>query len=110
VRFAGALSRGGARLTLFTVTAPRGARITVLCHGKGCPRTQSRRSKGVTRIAPFQRAFRAGVRIDVRVTRTGRIGKYVRIVIRRGKPPARRDACLWPGARAPTPCSQLQPG
>ena len=105
VRFAGALSRDGARLTLFTVTAPRGSRIAVSCRGRGCPDLRALRSTGVTRLRALQRSYRAGVRIDVRVTRPGRIGKHVRITIRKGKPPARRDACLWPGSRKPRACS-----
>jgi len=104
VRFAGALSPGGARLTLFTVTAPRGARISVRCRGRGCPRARALRSTGVTRIRALQRGYRAGVRIDVWVTRANRIGKHVRITIRNGKPPARRDSCLWPGSRKPRAC------
>jgi PKD repeat protein len=104
VRFAGALRPGGARLTLFTVTAPKGARIVASCRGKGCPRARSIRAAGVMRLAALQRVYRAGSRIEVRVTRRKRIGKYVRITIRKGKPPARRDACLWPGARRPRAC------
>ncbi len=104
VRFAGALSAGGARLTLFTIKAPRGARIAASCHGAGCPVIRRTRAAGLERLRALQRAFRAGVRIEVRVTKPERIGKYVRITIRKGRAPARRDACLWPGSRSPRAC------
>jgi hypothetical protein len=106
VRFAGALSAAGARFTLFTVTAPKGARIAASCRGKGCPRTQAIRAAGVTRLSALQRNYRAGVRLVVRVTQRNRIGKHVRITIRKGKPPKRLDSCLWPGSRTPRPCPQ----
>jgi PKD repeat protein len=105
VRYAGALTRRGARLTLFSVRAPRGgARVAARCLGRGCPRPQALRTSGVKRLPAFQRNYRAGVRIVVRITRRNRIGKYVRITIRRNRPPARRDACLWPGSRVPRAC------
>jgi hypothetical protein len=104
VRFAGALSRGGARLTLFTVRAPRGARIAASCRGKGCPSVRAIRANGVRRLSALQRAYGAGVRIEIRVSKRNRIGKYVRITIRDGKAPARKDACLWPGSKVPRVC------
>jgi hypothetical protein len=42
--------------------------------------------------------------LEIRVLSGARIGKYTRILIRQGKSPARRDACVWPGARAPRAC------
>ena len=105
VRYAGALTRRGARLTLFSVRAPRGgARVAARCLGRGCPRPQALRASGVRRLVALQRSYRAGVRIVVRITGRNRIGKYVRITIRKGRPPARRDACVWPGSRVPRAC------
>jgi hypothetical protein len=105
VRFAGALTPRGARLALFSVRAPKGgARIAVSCRGKGCPRARALRAAGLKRLVVLQRAYRAGVRIVVRITRRNRIGKYVRVTIRRGKPPARRDLCLWPRSSVPRAC------
>jgi hypothetical protein len=105
VRYAGALTARGARLTLFTVRAPnRGARVAARCLGKGCPRPQQLRLIGVKRLVALQRSYRAGVRLVVRITARNRIGKYVLITIRRGRPPARRDACLWPGSRVARAC------
>jgi PKD repeat protein len=104
VRFAGALSARGARLTLFTVRAPKGARIAASCRGAGCPPALAVRAAGLKRLPALQRAYRAGVRIEVRIMKPNRIGKYVRITIRKGEAPARKDACLWPGSRAPRAC------
>jgi len=56
------------------------------------------------RLRSFERAFRAGVRIEVRVTKTRRIGTYVRFTIRKGKAPRRDQRCLRPGERAPRSC------
>jgi hypothetical protein len=56
------------------------------------------------RLRHLQGSYRAGAVIEVRVTKRGWIGKYTRIVVRRGKPPARRDLCLFPGSSRPRTC------
>ena len=104
VRIRGRLTRSGARITLLTVRAPRGARITVRCLGRGCPARRWAGTASLTRIARFQGAFRAGTRLVVSVTRPGRIGKHTVIAFRRGAAPTRRDRCLMPGARKPVRC------
>jgi hypothetical protein len=38
------------------------------------------------------------------VTRRGFIGKQTTLLLRRGKPPARKDECLYPGASRPRRC------
>jgi hypothetical protein len=54
----------------------------------------------------FRRQYlRAGVRLEVFVTKRGMIGKYTRFRIRRGKAPARLDRCLVPGVKKPVRCS-----
>jgi hypothetical protein len=78
------------------VRAPRGALITAKCHGKGCPKKTLRARasrKGVVRLRKLERSLRAGVRITIYVTQKGRIGKYTRFTILKGKAPARRDLC-----------------
>jgi hypothetical protein len=110
VRIAGTDTARGAKLTLLTVDAPAGARITVVCHGRGCP------AKAASRIAAsagggsvliefhrFERALRAGAVIEIRVSESGEIGKYTRFQIRRGKLPERTDSCLSP-ALQPMSC------
>jgi hypothetical protein len=104
VRIRGRLTRSGARITLLTVRAPRGARIAVRCLGSACPARRWARTASVTRVARFQHAFAAGTRLVISVTKPGRIGKHTTIVIRRGAAPMRRDRCLIPGARKPARC------
>jgi large repetitive protein len=113
VRIAGSESRLGARLTLLTVQAPVGAKVSISCAGKGCPArlvsalaSRSKGSSGTALITfrRFQRSLRAGVRLEIRVSRSGQIGKYTRFVIRNGKLPARSDSCLSPSGVNPIPC------
>jgi hypothetical protein len=107
VRIRGRLTRSGARITLLTVRAPRGARITLRCAGRGCPARRWARTASLTRIARFQAVLPAGTRLLISVTKAGRIGKHTTIVIRRGKAPQRVDRCLMPGARKPVRCPRV---
>jgi hypothetical protein len=103
VRIRGYVAARGARVTLLKVTAP--SRVTVLlrCEGRGCPIAR-RRSRRPGRIRALERFLPAGTRITIRVIRPGYIGKYVRINIRAGGPPSRRDACLMPGSTRAVTC------
>jgi len=102
VRIKGLLVDGGARVTLLRVTAPRGSRVHVRCRRPGCP--VRRRTRGKGRIRALERFLPAGVRITIRVAKPGFIGKYARIAIRDGRPPARRDSCVLPGRRQASRC------
>lgn len=104
VRIRGRMTSSGARITLLTVSAPEGARITVLCVGKSCPVERWARTAGLTRVTRFQRRLRAGTRLTIFVTKAGRIGKHTTILIRRRKEPKRVDRCVFPGARKPVAC------
>jgi hypothetical protein len=88
------------------VRAPRGARVTVSCKGRGCPKGAVARTsaKRIVRIARFERHLRAGTRLELFIRKQGRIGKYTRFVIRAGKAPKRVDLCLFPGKRRPARC------
>jgi hypothetical protein len=105
VRIRGRLTRSGARITLLTVRAPRGARIAVRCFGRRCPVRRWARTSALTRVRRFQAAFPAGTRLVISVTKPRRIGKHTLIVIRRGKPPTRLDRCLMPDTRKPVACA-----
>ena len=89
----------GAHLDLLTVSAPRGAKIGVRCHGGGCPyKHKSTTSKGKTvSLRKLRRNFTAGAVIEIRVTKADTIGKYTRIRIHAARRPARVDRCLRPG-------------
>jgi hypothetical protein len=104
VRIRGRLTRSGARITLLTVRAPRGARVTVRCLGRGCPARHWARPASLTRVTRFQAALPAGTRLVITVTKPGRIGKHTVIAVRRGAAPTRRDRCVMPGARKPVRC------
>jgi hypothetical protein len=103
VRIRGYSAARGARVTLLKVTAPRGVRVVVGCDGSGCP-SMRRRTRAPGRIRALERFLVAGTRITIRVRRPGYIGKYVRIRIRAGGPPSRRDACLMPGSARAVTC------
>lgn len=106
----GAAARSGTAVSSLSVEAPPGALITVECRGRSCPVNYLSRvvpqAKGTATVS-FRRlhhTLSAGTIVIVRVTRSGHLGKYTRFLMRRGGPPAREDACLAPGALAPTPC------
>jgi hypothetical protein len=107
VRVAGYVMAHGSRIVVWSVKAPRGAKIEVRCKGPGCPLRQ--RSFRPGRIRPLERYLRAGVAITIRVTRPGFIGTYTHVVIRSRKRPIRRDACLVPGDTRPRACKGLLP-
>jgi hypothetical protein len=111
VRIAGSATASGVKVRLLSVQAPGRARIQVRCRGHGCPvRSQSRIAAagrvGATPIEfpRFERSLPAGVRLEIRVSKPGEVGKYTSFVIRRGKLPKRRDSCLDPGGVKPIPC------
>ena len=106
VRIRGWLTRVGARVTLLSVRAPGGVQIAARCRGRSCPVRRVARTASVTRtrLRPLQRGLRAGTRLDITVRKTGYIGKWTTIVIRRDRPPTRTDRCVYPGARRPEPC------
>jgi len=101
----------GVKLKLLSVQAPAGARITVACTGHGCPvKSQSRvAAAGKVGAAPlafrrFERSLRAGVILEIRVSKPGEIGKYTRFAVRRGRLPLRVDTCLAPTGVKPMAC------
>jgi hypothetical protein len=104
VRIRGWLTRTGARVTLLTVRAPRGARIATRCRGGSCPVRHLARTASLTRLRALQRSLRSGTRLDITVRKAGYIGKWTTIVIRRGRPPRRADRCVYPDAQRPAPC------
>jgi hypothetical protein len=115
VRIVGSKTSLGVHLNLLTVQAPVGARVTVTCQGRGCPRRSeghlaraSRKAPGASTVTlgfrAFERSLRAGVTLKVLVSKPGEIGKYTRITIRRHRLPARVDSCLLPNETYPVAC------
>jgi PKD repeat protein len=97
----------GARLSRFVVRGPKGALVTVRCHGRRCPYRRARRRlrDGRVSLRALRRPLRPGTVIEVYVTKPGTIGKYMRLRIRRRRAPLRRDACLMPGSHKPVRCA-----
>jgi hypothetical protein len=98
--FTVATKRSNPRLKLLRVQdAPAGAQVDVLCTGKRCPFKQRRRTTDangeVSLTSLFKRrSLRAGITIDVIVSRPNTIAKVSRYVIRRGVIPSQRSMCL----------------
>lgn len=108
VRIVGAVSGSRTRFSRFSVSVPRGSRIESRCAGRGCPyrrRVTSVPARGGrVSLRALRRRFRAGVTLEVFVTREGRIGKYARFTIRRGRAPRRTDRCLRSRVLRSVPC------
>jgi len=104
LRVAGRLTARGAVFRLVRLNAPRKARVVTVCRGRGCSSARRAFDGGRRLLRHLQRSYRAGAVIEIRVTRRGYIGKYTRIVVRRGRPPSRRDLCLFPNTEAPRRC------
>jgi hypothetical protein len=111
VRIASTDTASGIRLSVLRVLAPAGARIDVECKGRGCPAKSESRIATVSKVgvAPiefrrFERSLRAGVVLEIRVTKAGEIGKFTSFEVRRRKLPVRVDACLTPSGVKPIAC------
>ena len=110
VRVSGIVRKRGIRLRVLSVTGPIGATVHVRCRGRGCPfrRTSKVVKRGGTRASATlppttgrvqvrrfrKRLLRTGAIIRVFVTKQGSVGKYTRLTIRKGRPPARVDRCV----------------
>jgi hypothetical protein len=93
-------------------SVPARARLQVRCSGRGCPfkrsrtRTMRRASREVSlNSARLRRAsLPPRTRLEVRVTKGGRIGLVTRWTFRAGRAPLEETLCLPPGARTPERC------
>ena len=107
VRIAGRISGRATRISLLEVRAPAGARIRVKSTGGGCPKRDLTAVAGTKPVhfPRMRRRLSAGAVVEVFVRANGRIGKYTRFRIRRGRAPLRSDMCLPPTTRGPASCS-----
>ena len=103
---AGVLRPRGALVRLFRVTAPRGVTVLVRCRGRHCPFSRFRAvlAGRSLRVHRLERLLVGGTRLRIWVLVPGHTGKYTTFRIRRGRVPARRDACLPAGSTRPAPC------
>ncbi len=111
VGIAGALRRGGVRLTRVQVKAPADAHLRVTCSGRGCPvrtlqRVVAARAGRValTRLRSLQRFLPAGVTLRFSVWGEGDIGAFTRFTIPHRGVPVRADSCLSPAGTNPITC------
>jgi hypothetical protein len=115
VRITGRVTRRGSRIKRLLVTAPNGASVLVTCRGRGCPYRRSRHTVVISgrhpkpaktvRFTKLRRhVLRGGTVLKVMVSRSHEIGKYTRFLVRKGRPPLRKDLCLPPGTTKPTAC------
>jgi PKD repeat protein len=114
VRMAGSYNASGAKITLLAVLAPVGAKVAITCRGSHCPAkslaflaTAGAKNKAGTVLITFrrfERSLRAGVVLEVWVSKRGEIGKFTRFTIHRGKSPSRVDECLNPAGTTPIVC------
>jgi PKD repeat protein len=106
VTLAGRLTSHGARVTALTVRAPVCSRVIVSCRGRGCParKASSYVGRKRLRLRRFERAYRAGAVITIRVSKGNFIGKHTEFRIRKDAAPKRSDSCLRPGESKGSRC------
>ena len=116
VRIAGSETANGVKVRLLTVQAPVSTKTVVTCTGPGCKtksesrtattsaKTKLKAGAVMLTFKRFERSLRAGVVLQIRVTKAGQIGKFTSFKIRRHKLPVRLDACLRPASSAPSAC------
>jgi hypothetical protein len=105
VRIRGFFARTGARITLLSVRGPQKAQVSARCVGRGCPVSELTLSHANVRLHALERFLRAGIQLQIRVTRPGHIGSYTSFLIRRRKAPLRVDRCLPSRSVKPVRCS-----
>ncbi|HEV3034924.1 MAG TPA: Ig-like domain-containing protein [Solirubrobacteraceae bacterium] len=114
VRMSGSFGASGARIGLLAALAPVGSTVAITCHGRGCPAksqafvaaspSKSKTGTATVVFRRFERFLRAGVVLEIRISKQGQIGKFTRFVIHRGKSPSRVDECLSPAGTTPLVC------
>jgi hypothetical protein len=97
---------------------PPGAKAQLRCKGRKCPfkrKSSTRVRKGAITlfkeikarnvVGKRQRTFRAGQRLQLRITAPGFVGKVVKYRLRKGRiPSGSPPLCLPPGATKPSKC------
>jgi streptogramin lyase len=89
---------------------PKQSKVTVICHGHGCPfskRTFTAPKDGTLKLASAlkQRHLSPHATVELEITATNVVGEVVIFTIVSGKQPTETFRCLPPGARTPTACA-----
>ena len=114
VGIAGHAGPRGATITRLAVTAPRSSWVEVRCRGRGCPAhrvrrgVSRRRASARIRFHRFERRLPAGMRLVIRIGRSGFVGRYVSFRIRANHAPRRTNRCMAPGGLAPVRCERFR--
>jgi hypothetical protein len=105
VSITGRYTSTGARITRFTVKAPKGATISVTCSKGTCPVRRVTLKGGHTlHVKKFERTLKAGTRLTVTVSRKGYVSQITALRIRTRQKPVRSDSCLAPGKTKTQKC------
>ena len=104
IRIKGRFKGTRTTLTRVTVKTPRGTRVRIRCSGKGCAFKRKAVAARLIGLRSLRRTYRPKATIEIRVTKAGKIGKYMRLRTRRGKAPVRSDRCLMPSKTKPVRC------
>jgi sugar lactone lactonase YvrE len=107
----------GPRFTAVTfkvLKAPKGGTITAICKGKGChfkkAKTRVRKAGTANLLKSLmkksaRRHFRAGDRLEIKITAPGQIGKDIVFRFKNNlKAPGATTRCLRPGAKKTSKC------
>ena len=89
---------------------PKGSKVTLSCHGHGCPfakRTFSTPKSGKLALASAlkKRHLTPGSTVQIQITASNEVGEVVVFTILPGKSPRESFLCLPPGARTPSACA-----
>ncbi len=106
VRLRGTVRGRWTQVTLLSVRAPSGSKVTVYCTGRGCParRVASNAGRRAVRVRRFERRLRGGTILKVYVTRAGFVGKYTRFRFVSSRAPLRADLCVTKPGNKPRTC------
>jgi len=106
VRLRGSVEGRLIRVSLLSVRAPVGAKVSVYCAGKGCParRVGINAGKKLVRIRTFERRLRGGTILKIYVTKLGLLGKYTRFRFVSNRAPVRVDRCASTPGTKPKLC------
>ncbi len=89
---------------------PKGSKISLTCHGHGCPfskKTFSAPKSGKLALASVlkKRHLSPHSTVSIQITASNEVGEVVIFTIASGKSPTESFRCLPPGARSPTACA-----
>jgi streptogramin lyase len=90
---------------------PKGSKVTLSCHGHGCPfskKTFSTPKSGKLALASAlkKRHLTPGGTVQIQITASDEVGEVVVFTILPGKSPRESFLCLPPGAHRPSACAR----